>query len=117
MNNTVEPSTALAASNKKSSPLAIPCQATYVFFPNGSVSVRIAATPPSSSLLPPLPRFGLKLALPCDYGSASWVGLGPHEAYPDRQAGVYMGQFRKSVEELHTPYVFPQECGRRADPR
>eukprot|EP01035_Chromulina_nebulosa_P053560 gene53560-73231_t len=57
------------------------------------------------------------MALPCDYSTASWLGLGPHEAYPDRQAGVYMGQFRKSIEDLHTPYVFPQECGRRADPR
>lgn len=113
----VEPSTPLAASNKKSSPLAIPCQAVYEFFSDGSIGLRMTATPPSSPSLPPLPRFGLKLALPCDYSTASWLGLGPHEAYPDRQAGVYMGQFRKSIEDLHTPYVFPQECGRRADPR
>lgn len=47
----------------------------------------------------------------------NWLGLGPHEAYVDRCASVYMGEFSMGVDDLHTPYVVPQECGRRQQPR
>ena len=30
---------------------------------------------------------------------------------------MYLGSFECSVQELEEPYVFPQENGRRADPR
>lgn len=73
------------------------------------------ATLPSS--LPPLPRCGLRVAIPAEYDNVCWLGLGPHETYPDRQASGYLGYFTHSLEELHTPYIFPQENGRRADPR
>jgi beta-galactosidase len=46
-----------------------------------------------------------------------YFGLGPHEAYDDRLASVYLGVFETTVQAMHTNYTFPQECGRRADPR
>ena len=43
--------------------------------------------------------------------------MGPHEAYDDRKSSAHLDIFDAKVDDLHTPYVFPQECGRRADPR
>ena len=69
------------------------------------------------STLPPLPRAGVRFAVPSRFDQAQWLGLGPHEAYDDRRFSPHLGTFSSSVQELHTPYVYPQECGRRADPR
>ena len=112
MNNAVDTSSSSPAKRRL---LSVPCEVIYTFTTDGSINIRMSATVPAQ--MAPLGRFGLKLAIPCDYDRVSWFGLGPHEAYPDRKASVYLGQFHQSVDELHTPYVFPQECGRRADPR
>lgn len=62
-----------------------------------------------------LPRIGLTFTLPEQLDHVSWSGKGPGEAYVDsRQAGRY-GIWSKKVDELHTPYVFPQENGNRHD--
>jgi beta-galactosidase len=65
----------------------------------------------------PLPRLGLRMALPGGFQDIEWFGLGPGEAYPDSRRAVRVGRFRASVDELQTPYVFPQENGNRADVR
>ena len=44
-------------------------------------------------------------------------GLGPGEAYRDSRRAARVGRFRATVDELQTPYVFPQENGNRADVR
>jgi hypothetical protein len=91
------------------------CNTTYTFLPSGGVHIDSSFFAPST--LPPLPRAGVDFALPGRFKQARWVGLGPHEAYDDRRFSVYMGTFESSVAALHTPYVYPQENGRRADPR
>jgi beta-galactosidase len=65
----------------------------------------------------PLPRLGLRMALPGELQHIEWFGLGPGEAYPDSRRAVRVGRFRARVDELQTPYVFPQENGNRADAR
>jgi beta-galactosidase len=65
----------------------------------------------------PLPRLGLRMALPGELQNIEWFGLGPGEAYPDSRRAVRVGRFRAKVDELQTPYVFPQENGNRADVR
>jgi beta-galactosidase len=65
----------------------------------------------------PLPRLGVALTLPGEYDHVEWFGLGPGEAYRDTANGVRVGRFRKSVAELQTPYVRPQENGNRHDVR
>jgi beta-galactosidase len=67
--------------------------------------------------IPDLPRVGLRFSLPSAFDQVRWMGLGPHEAYDDRKSSSYFGIFEATIKELHTPYVFPQENGRRADPR
>ena len=65
----------------------------------------------------PLPRLGVRFALPASYGWATWFGGGPGEAYPDTRAAARLGRHTSSVDALQTPYVHPQENGARADVR
>ncbi|MER7795074.1 glycoside hydrolase family 2 TIM barrel-domain containing protein [Streptomyces sp. NPDC097640] len=65
----------------------------------------------------PLPRLGLRLALPTWIDHVTWYGLGPGEAYPDSRLAARLGRHSSSVDALQTPYVFPQENGSRADVR
>jgi beta-galactosidase len=65
----------------------------------------------------PLPRLGLRMALPGTYRHVEWFGLGPGEAYRDSRRAARVGRFRATVDDLQTPYVFPQENGNRADVR
>lgn len=65
----------------------------------------------------PLPRLGLRLALPAGLGAIEWFGRGPGEAYPDTRAAARVGRFSRTVEQLQTPYVMPQENGNRTEVR
>ena len=95
--------------------ISIRCEAKYTFSPFGTIDLDFTAE--ASDNTPPLARCGLRWAMPREFTSVKYFGLGPHEAYPDRLASVYLGVFETSVQAMHTPYTFPQECGRRADPR
>ncbi len=65
----------------------------------------------------PLPMLGIVLGLPGPLERVEWFGRGPGEAYPDTGQAARIGRFYRSVAEMQTPYVFPQENGRRADVR
>ena len=45
----------------------------------------------------------------------AWFGRGPGEAYADSHLANRFGLYRKTVDELYTPYVYPQENGNRKD--
>ncbi|MFC4947957.1 glycoside hydrolase family 2 TIM barrel-domain containing protein [Pseudonocardia sp. GCM10023141] len=62
----------------------------------------------------PLPRLGLRMALPGTLDRVTWFGLGPGEAYADSRQAARVGRFTATVDELQTPYVLPQENGNRA---
>jgi beta-galactosidase/beta-glucuronidase len=94
----------------------IPCSAQYRIDKNGNLDISMSFDS-FPSYLPWLPRVGIRFALHSKYQRVRWFGLGPHEAYDDRLAGVSLGVYEKNVEELHSGYIFPQENGRRADPR
>ncbi len=64
-----------------------------------------------------LPRLGLRLALPGDLDRVVWFGGGPGEAYRDSRRAARVGRFTRSVDELQTPYPYPQENGNRIDVR
>ena len=65
----------------------------------------------------PLPRLGLAWSLPAELDTVTWYGGGPGEAYPDTRRAARIGRFTSSVDGLQTPYVMPQENGRRAGVR
>ena len=95
--------------------LEIPCSAEYVLYPNGVFDVTMSVTP--ASYLPYFPRVGIRFALSPKFTQVSWFGLGPHESYDDRTDGVHLDVFNSDIENIHTPYIFPQENGRRTSPR
>jgi beta-galactosidase len=65
----------------------------------------------------PLPRLGLRMAVPAGLRWVEWFGRGPGEAYADTGRAARVGRFAASVEELQTPYLRPQENGNRRDVR
>jgi beta-galactosidase len=65
----------------------------------------------------PLPRLGVRLALPAGFDTVEWFGGGPGEAYPDSTLASRIGLYTASVDDLQTPYVYPQENGNRRDVR
>ena len=46
-----------------------------------------------------------------------WHGLGPHESYPDRKAGVRVGRWEGSVASQTFRYCRPQENGNKMGTR
>ncbi|MGG1554752.1 glycoside hydrolase family 2 TIM barrel-domain containing protein [Paenibacillus ferrarius] len=67
--------------------------------------------------LPPLPRFGVELAMPQGFDRLAWFGRGPHECYADRKESGKLGLYRGSVQEQFVPYIKPQENGNKSDVR
>jgi beta-galactosidase len=45
-----------------------------------------------ASLMPSLPRVGLRCRVPSELRQAAWYGMGPHECYPDRMASAQLRQ-------------------------
>jgi beta-galactosidase len=76
------------------------------------VWLTVAVTPLGSWDVP-LPRLGVALSLAGQEAELEWFGLGPGEAYRDSDSAVRVGRYRRTLAELQTPYVRPQENGNR----
>ncbi|MEQ4512375.1 MAG: beta-galactosidase [Dickeya sp.] len=72
-----------------------------------NVDVEIARHLPSPA------RIGLSVQLAAVNLQVSWLGLGPHENYPDRRLAALHGRWQQPLEAMHTPYIFPSENGLR----
>jgi len=80
----------------------------------GDGSVRLEVEGELQDELPStLPRLGLEMRMPGAIERATWYGLGPGEAYVDTREAARLGVWDRTVDELHTPYVYPQENGNR----
>jgi beta-galactosidase len=64
-----------------------------------------------------LPRVGVVMRLPGQFSQLEWLGLGPHETYPDRKASGRFGRFVTAVAEQYVPFVVPQEHGHHTETR
>jgi beta-galactosidase len=60
-----------------------------------------------------LPRVGVKLELPPEFGAIEYRGMGPLENYRDRDAAVYESVFADTADGMFTPYIMPQANGNR----
>ncbi|NIV31207.1 MAG: DUF4981 domain-containing protein, partial [Anaerolineae bacterium] len=89
----------------------------YNYWVFGSGDVVLEHTVELAQALPPLPRVGVKLALPGEYQEFAWYGRGPHETYSDRKQGARVGVYRSVVRDELLPYETPQEYGNRTDVR
>ncbi|MGW7684158.1 glycoside hydrolase family 2 TIM barrel-domain containing protein [Kribbella sp. NPDC054772] len=63
------------------------------------------------------PRVGVRMVLPKALVNVQWYGGGPGEAYSDSRQAARVGRYERTVDELQTPYVVPQENGSRTDIR
>ena len=64
-----------------------------------------------------VPRVGVVMRLPGQFSQLEWLGLGPHETYPDRKASGRFGRFAAAVAEQYVPFVVPQEHGHHSESR
>lgn len=71
------------------------------------VEVNVAAGLPAPA------RIGLSCQLSQPAENVSWLGLGPHENYPDRLLSAQFSRWTQPLDALTTPYVFPSENGLR----
>ncbi|WP_121609828.1 beta-galactosidase subunit alpha [Mesobacillus foraminis] len=85
---------------------------SYRVYGSGHVVLNIKGDP-QGDLPETLPRIGLTMKLPKRFEDVSWYGLGPGEAYVDSRMANRMGIWSCKVEDLYTPYVYPQENGNR----
>ncbi|MBL8026873.1 MAG: DUF4981 domain-containing protein, partial [Fibrobacteres bacterium] len=88
----------------------------YTIRNDGSVKVDVSGKPNKKDMSH-LPRIGLQLRLPTEFSSVSWYGRGPGESYSDSKEANAVGLYTKSVRDLYTPYVYPQENGNREEVR
>ena len=59
-----------------------------------------------------LPRFGMQMAMPGNFSTFEFFGLGPYENYIDRASSALMGHYVQNVnDQYHYGYVRPQESG------
>src|SRR5262249_19977691 len=87
--------------------------ATYRWLSDGDALVLTVAVEPDGDWTVPLPRLGIRLALPAPIRDVEWYGAGPGESYVDGARAARIGRFTRTVDALQTPYAFPQENGNR----
>jgi beta-galactosidase len=63
-----------------------------------------------------LARVGVAFGLPAGFEQLAWLGLGPHETYPDR-CRAEVGRWRSTVGDQYVDSVFPQHHGSHHDTR
>ncbi|MBN0523841.1 hypothetical protein JTM41_32640, partial [Pseudomonas aeruginosa] len=78
-------------------------------------TLRLAVDGERAETLPPLPRVGLHFQVADRQAPVSWLGLGPHENYPDRRSSACFARWEQPLAAMTTPYIFPTENGLRCD--
>ena len=91
-------------------------QTLYKITPDGKVQVTMHFTP-GKKPLSEMPRLGMRMILPAEYGMMTWLGRGPQETYADRKTGALIGLYNATVWEQFHPYVRAQETANHCDVR
>ncbi len=92
------------------------CEYEYLISGNGQVVLTVRGMP-VGSMPPSLPRIGLQMSLPEGLDQVQWLGRGPGESYDDSKQAGWIDLHSRTVDELCTHYLFPQENGNRTDVR
>ena len=87
---------------------------TYTLYGSGDLRIDLHGRP-QGPWCPTMPRIGLAMTLPKSLDRVCWYGRGPGESYVDSKQAQRFGLWRAGVDDLFTPYPFPQECGNRTD--
>ena len=76
---------------------------------NGTLTMKDAG---ELEKMPPMFRFGLEFAMPGQYETLDFFGLGPWENYSDRYSSALMGHYVQPVsDQYHYGYARTQESG------
>ncbi len=95
--------------NKK----AIQSKWLYQFDQQGQLTLSVQID--IANNMPPPARIGLTFQLKQVPKQVKWLGLGPHENYPDRKTSAIFSDWCLPFSQLYTPYIFPCENGLRCD--
>lgn len=88
----------------------------YTIQGDGSVHVGFHFLP-GNKTLPEMPRLGMRLLMPGQYDTMTWLGRGPQENYADRKSGAFIGRYTASVWSQYHPYPRAQETANKCDVR
>ena len=89
-------------------------QLSYTVYPDGRLKVSYDLNIAEKTLEPL--RVGLQGQL-TGVQNVTYFGRGPQENYSDRNAGIFLGTWNSTVENMMVQYIYPQENGNRTDVR
>ena len=89
---------------------------TYSINNDGIIKVYMDYNPTTTEL-PLMPKFGMRMRLPADNTQIKYYGRGPWENYPDRKRSAFLGIYESSVKDFEADYIHPQDNGNRTDVR
>lgn len=89
----------------------------YTIKGNGTVKIKTEIEPNRFFVEDDLARFGLMLELPHSFENIEYFGLGEYENLPDFKAQSLVGIYKTTVDEMHEPYIKPQDNGNRGETR
>ncbi len=98
---------------KWNAPFVAGVSTTYLFSPDGDVTVKHSAM----GLFLPMLKVGMRVGIKSTFENVEWYGRGPHETYCDRKTGARIAKHEMTVAELEHRYMRPQENGHRTDVR
>jgi beta-galactosidase len=97
--------------------LARGARVTYEWASVGAGLALTVRVEPDGEWPEPIAKLAITMPLPSALDSVTWFGRGPGEAYADTGLATRVGMWQSSVDGLQTPYIRPQENGRRGDVR
>lgn len=107
----------LLKSEKSKLPIAR-VETEYKVYADGVVKVEAEFKPVSQKKLAAhMPRFGVMLEMPENFRNIEYFGMGPDENLSDLYAQAMVGIYNTTVEEMHEPYIRPQDAGNRTKVR
>ncbi|MBQ8015511.1 MAG: hypothetical protein IJ264_04925 [Clostridia bacterium] len=90
----------------------------YKIYSNGIVKVEAEFKPIAKKRLAAhMPRFGMTLEMPEKFNNIEYYGMGPDENLSDLYAQSIIGVYETTVDEMHEPYIRPQDSGNRTKVR
>jgi beta-galactosidase len=97
-------------------PVGADLKITYSINNDGRIKVDMDYNPTTTEL-PLMPKFGMRMRLPAENTQIKYYGRGPWENYPDRKRSAFLGVYESSVKDFETDYIHPQDNGNRTDVR
>ncbi|WP_432667646.1 beta-galactosidase subunit alpha [Wukongibacter baidiensis] len=90
------------------------CNFSYLINGNGVITIKTKGKP-YGEVPSMIPKIGFKTKINQSLENVTWYGRGDGESYSDSKEANPFGVYTKYVEDLYTPYVYPQENGNRTD--